>query len=140
MNKKMSQWFLGVLGYGLLGSGAVAEDRLNDVERNPFAITQQLLKTLTKAPERQEQGLFSSSNTASLINGLPHIRLQAVSFGNKKRNAVLEKQDGSTLFVSEGDQLFLIEDGEYVAMNVLEIKPRSILIQLGADGTIIEVQ
>lgn len=140
MNKNIGKWVFYIFGGGLLSGGAIAEDQLHEAERNPFSITQQLLRTLTKAPERQEQSIFSSPNSASLINGLPHIRLQAVSFGNKKRNAVLEKQDGSTLFVSEGDQLFLIEDGQYVAMNVLEIKPRSILIQLGADGTIIEVQ
>lgn len=129
-----------ILGGFFFASLGGSEERLVEGERNPFAMTKQLMKALTKVPEQQAQGLFSSSNGASLINGLPHIRLQAVSFGNKKRNAVLEKKDGSTLFVSEGDQLYLIENGQYVAMNVLEIKPRSILIQLGNDETIIEVQ
>jgi len=109
-------------------------------ERNPFAITKHLLNELTKAQDQEDSGLFSDVQDTSFFSALPSIRVQAVSFGNKKKNALLEKRDGTTMFVSEGDRLFLNEGGQYIAMTVMEIKPRSILIQLGVDGQIIEVQ
>ena len=92
--------------------------------------------------EDGNKGLISRTppSTHTLINGLPHISLQAVSFSQHKRSALLKKKDGSTLLVSEGDNLYLIEQGDYVEMRVLEIKPRSIRIQLGPQGQIIEVQ
>lgn len=114
-----------------------------DQERNPFAITSALMKILTETPMDKNQNNHITRElpvNSSIINGLPHIRLQAVSFTKDKRSALLEKQDGSTLLVAEGDRLYLIEQGEYVEMNVLEIKPRSIMIQLGPQGQIIEVQ
>lgn len=112
-------------------------------ERNPFTITSDLMKMLTDAPGKgasdADISLFAPKDL-TLINGLPHISLQAVSMTRKKRSALLKKKDGSSILVAEGDRLYLIEQGKYVEMKVLEIKPRSIRIQLGPQGQIIEVQ
>lgn len=115
-----------------------------DIEYNPFAISPNLLELLTgnRQSTSEINGDLTTNPTKpfTLINGLPHIRLQAVSLTSNKRSALLQKKDGGTLLVAEGDRLYLIEQGHYVEINVLEIKPRSIRIQLGPQGQIIEVQ
>ena len=111
--------------------------------RDPFSISDSLLDLLTSSnssePIESDIRKVIPSNL-TLINGLPHIQLQAVSFGKNKRTALLKKKDESSLLVAEGDRLYLIEQGEYIEMKILEIKPRSIRIQLGPHGQIVEVQ
>ena len=113
-------------------------------ERNPFAMTSALLSMLTRPVEGDRSLMNDLTNVmptkALFENGLPHIELKAVSFVKERRTALLKTADGKTMLVREKERLYLIEKGEFIEMNVLEIRPRSVRIELLPDEQIIEIR